>query len=26
VIALAAEAESPYGPQASQVKPIGPLA
>jgi cold shock CspA family protein/ribosome-associated translation inhibitor RaiA len=26
VMAVAAEAESPYGPQASQVKPIGPLA
>jgi ribosome-associated translation inhibitor RaiA/cold shock CspA family protein len=26
VMAIAAEAESPYGPQASQVRPIGPLA
>lgn len=26
VLAIAAEAESPYGPQASMVKPIGPLA
>jgi hypothetical protein len=26
VIATPAEAESPYGPQASAVKPIGPLA
>jgi ribosome-associated translation inhibitor RaiA/cold shock CspA family protein len=26
VLAIAAEEESPYGPQASQVKPIGPLA
>jgi cold shock CspA family protein len=25
VLAIAAEAESPYGPQASQVKPVGPL-